>query len=63
VHEGVKIEKSVVYFLGTAGDTSTHISQPHEVKEIRWCTFAEAASLLSHQNSKEVLASVQAVLQ
>jgi len=62
VHEGVRIEKTVIYFLGTVYDTTTHISQPHEIKEIKWCSFEEAAGLLSHQNSKEVLEAAQKVV-
>lgn len=62
VHDGVLIEKSVVYFLGIVSDPATHISQPHEIKEIRWCLFKEAVALLSHQNSKEVLEAAKGKL-
>jgi bis(5'-nucleosidyl)-tetraphosphatase len=59
VHEGVRIEKTVSYFLGIVSDTTTHISQPHEVKELRWCSWEEADELLTHQNSKDVLKAAQ----
>ena len=58
-HEGVRIEKTVEYFVGVCTSLDTHISQPQEIKEIRWCSFAEAEALLSHQNSKEVLKKVK----
>jgi 8-oxo-dGTP pyrophosphatase MutT (NUDIX family) len=62
VHEGVRIEKTVIYFLGIVSDIATHISQPHEIKEIKWCTFEEAEALLTHKNSKDVLAAAKKML-
>lgn len=58
VHENVRINKAVEYRIGYCESTKTTITQPHEVKEIRWCDFATADALLSHQNSKDVLAHV-----
>ncbi len=60
-HEGVRIEKTVEYFVGVCKSSDTHISQPHEIKEIRWCTFDDALTLLSHQNSKDVLQKVKSL--
>ena len=60
-HEGVRIEKTVEYFVGVCKSPDTSISQPHEIKEIRWCSFGEAESLLSHQNSKDVLLKVKSL--
>ncbi len=54
-HEGVRIEKTVEYFVGMCASTDTFISQPHEVKELKWCSFEEAQNLLTHQNSRDVL--------
>ena len=62
VHEGVRIEKTVQYFIGVCAEKETHISQPHEIKETRWCSFEEAMSLLTHQNSKDVLELVRSML-
>ena len=63
IHEGVQIDKTVEYFLGYCADTTTHITQPQEVKELRWCDFDTARELLTHQNSKDVLTKVQAFLE
>jgi 8-oxo-dGTP pyrophosphatase MutT (NUDIX family) len=62
VHQDVRIEKTVEYFLGYCRNKDVHISQPHEIKEIRWCTREEAGELLTHQNSKDVLAEVAAFI-
>lgn len=62
IHEGVQIDKTVEYFLGYCSNTTTHITQPEEVKELRWCDVGTAMDLLTHQNSKDVLAKVQAFL-
>ncbi|MEK7462004.1 MAG: NUDIX domain-containing protein [Patescibacteria group bacterium] len=62
IHEGVKIEKTVKYYLGYCRNQKTHISQPREIKELRWCSLSEAEDLVTHQNSKQVLAEVRAVL-
>ena len=58
-HEGVRINKSVEYWLGYCSRQHTYITQPHEIKELQWCDFATAEKLLSHQNSKDVLEKVQ----
>jgi bis(5'-nucleosidyl)-tetraphosphatase len=63
VHEGVRIEKTVTYWLGYCSTQDTTISQPHEIRELRWCSLEEAEALLTHQNSKDVLAKVQAKIQ
>lgn len=55
VHEGIRIEKTVEYFIGVCATKNTHISQPHEIKELRWCSSEEAYDLLTHQNSRDVL--------
>ncbi len=58
VHDGVDVEKSVEYFVGLCESKDTHISQPNEIKELRWCSHAEAKKLLTHQNSRDVLNNV-----
>ena len=63
IHEAVQINKTVEYFLGYCPDTTTLITQPQEVKELRWCDFDTARELLTHQNSKDVLTKVQAFLE
>lgn len=62
IHEGVQIDKTVEYFLGYCSDTATLITQPEEVKELRWCDFDTATDLLTHQNSKDVLEKVRVFL-
>jgi 8-oxo-dGTP pyrophosphatase MutT (NUDIX family) len=59
IHEGVRIEKVVEYRIGYCENKSTNISQPHEIKELRWCTFEEARELVTHQNTKDVLSQVE----
>jgi isopentenyldiphosphate isomerase len=59
VHEQVLIEKTVEYWIGYCSNTKVEISQPHEIKEFKWCNFEEALDLLTHQNSKEVLNEVE----
>jgi 8-oxo-dGTP pyrophosphatase MutT (NUDIX family) len=61
-HEDVKIDKTVKYYLGYCADTKTIITQPQEIKELRWCDFKTAQQLLTHQNSKDILQQVQMVL-
>jgi 8-oxo-dGTP pyrophosphatase MutT (NUDIX family) len=61
-HENTRIDKTVKYWLGYCVNEDTHISQPHEIKELRWCDTATAEALLTHQNSKDVLAKVKAFL-
>jgi bis(5'-nucleosidyl)-tetraphosphatase len=62
VHENVRINKTVDYYIGYCSNQETLITQPEEVVELRWCSFEEAEQLLSHQNSKDVLNRVQAFL-
>ncbi|MEY2665545.1 MAG: hypothetical protein RLZZ480_650 [Candidatus Parcubacteria bacterium] len=62
LHEGVKVEKRVEYFVGYCENITTTITQPEEVLELKWCTFPEAKKLLSHQNSKDVLEQVESFL-
>jgi 8-oxo-dGTP pyrophosphatase MutT (NUDIX family) len=61
-HENVRINKTVEYRMGYCSSKRTVITQPHEVKEIRWCDFDTADALLTHQNSKDVLADVEKFL-
>lgn len=63
IHEGIQIEKTVEYYLGYCTNTETIITQPQEVKELRWCDFDTAMKLLTHQNSKDVLSKVKEFLQ
>jgi 8-oxo-dGTP pyrophosphatase MutT (NUDIX family) len=62
VHEGVRIEKTVEYFIGICSSQKTNISQPHEIKELKWCSFEEAQNLLTHQNSRDVLDQATALI-
>jgi 8-oxo-dGTP pyrophosphatase MutT (NUDIX family) len=62
VHEGVKINKRVEYFIGYCFTKETKVTQPHEVAELRWVTLPEARELLSHQNTKDILDKVEIFL-
>lgn len=59
IHEGVKIKKAVIYFVGFCKNNSIKLTQLDEIKELRWCTFTEAENLLTHQNSRNVLLQVR----
>ena len=58
-HEGVQIDKTVEYYLGYCEDRKTSITQPQEIKELCWCTWAEAEELFVHENLKTLLLQVQ----
>ena len=58
-HENVRIDKTVIYWIGYCEAKDTVISQPHEIKELRWCSLSQAADLLTHKNSTDVLDKVQ----
>jgi 8-oxo-dGTP pyrophosphatase MutT (NUDIX family) len=61
-HEDVRINKQVDFYIGYCDNQKTSITQPEEVMELRWCSFAEALKLVPHQNSKDVLLKVQQYL-
>lgn len=61
-HENTKIRKTVQYFIGFCATQHTAITQPQEIKELKWCSFEEAAKLLTHQNSKNTLEQVRQTL-
>lgn len=58
VHDGVQIDKKVNYYLGFVHSPDTHITQPREVADLQWCSFADAAQKLTHQNMRELLTQV-----
>ena len=55
VRDGVRISKTVHYFLmePTGGDLSEH---DHEFEEVRWVTFSQAASLLTFESERGLVA-------
>lgn len=63
LHEGVKINKRVEYFIGICNSMQTNVTQPYEVAELRWCELSEAENLLTHQNTKDILKKVRAYLE
>jgi len=63
MHEGVRINKTVSFYLGFCEKTDTYISQPHEIKELRWCSLDEAQVLVTHDTTRTVLANAHAALQ
>ena len=58
-HEDVRVNKVVEYWIGYCETKETCITQPQEIKELRWCAFGTAYEILSHQNSKDVLSLVE----
>jgi 8-oxo-dGTP pyrophosphatase MutT (NUDIX family) len=54
VRDGVRIAKTVHYYLmePTGGDLAAH---DHEFEEVRWVTFAEAASLLTFESERSLV--------
>lgn len=63
IHENTKVEKQAHFYIGFCESQETHISQPHEVIELKWCSFQEAEVLLSHKNSKDILKNVESFLE
>lgn len=61
-HEGKQYAKTYDYFLGWVVDQTTTITQPHEVASLRWCSLKEARQLLTHENTKKILATVSDML-
>lgn len=60
VHEGVKIHKTVQFFVGICTSTHTELTQPDEIIKMKWCDFEEAKSLVTHKNTRQVLEQVEA---
>lgn len=54
VRDGARISKTVHYYLmePTGGDLSAH---DHEFEEVRWVTFAQAASLLTFESERALV--------
>lgn len=46
--------KEVIYFVAYSPSTAT-VAQEQEVRAIRWATFEQALSLLSHDNDRDIL--------
>ncbi len=61
-HEDKRISKTVVYFVGLCASMETVLTQPQEIKELRWCTIEEAKRLVSHQNTRNILEQVAQVI-
>ena len=61
VSGGTRIHKTVHYFLmvPTGGDLSRH---DHEFAEVRWLSFDEAASLLTFDTERRLVAAAEAAI-
>jgi len=59
---GVRINKTVTYYLVLAKNRAVEISQPREIAELRWLPLKEAEKRLTHENSREVLKDVLSYL-
>jgi 8-oxo-dGTP pyrophosphatase MutT (NUDIX family) len=62
VHEGVKIHKTVQFFIGVCTSREVKLTQPEEIIEMKWCSFAEAKRLVTHRNTRDILEQVEATL-
>ena len=62
VQSGQRIHKTVHYFLmePTGGDLAGH---DHEFDEVRWITFAEAASILTFESERALVARAAAIIE
>jgi 8-oxo-dGTP pyrophosphatase MutT (NUDIX family) len=62
VQSGQRIHKTVQYFMmePTGGDMANH---DHEFEQVRWITFAEAASVLTFQTERTLVARAAGMLE
>jgi 8-oxo-dGTP pyrophosphatase MutT (NUDIX family) len=63
LHEGVRIDKTVTYFLGICGSTDYTITDSREIADGNWYTAAEAMDKLAHANTKQVLKKIISYLE
>lgn len=61
-HEGVRIDKTVTYFIGYCDAIETELTQPEEILDMKWTSFEKAYQQLTHANSKDVLKRVETFL-
>jgi tRNA nucleotidyltransferase (CCA-adding enzyme) len=59
--DGVKIEKTVDFYIGVITD-DTVVIQTEEVKEARWCSLEEAKERLDYSDTKKMFFEVQEFL-
>ena len=57
VHENVRIEKSVIFFLGLA-TSKDYVLEEREVKDAGWYTYKEAREKITFENTKKLLDEV-----
>lgn len=62
VQSGQRIHKTVHYFMmePTGGDLANH---DHEFEQVRWITFAEAASILTFETERMLVARAAGMLE
>jgi len=61
VHEGVRIEKKVSYFIGHISHED-FVTQDAEVKDAGWFTFAQAKEKVTHDITRQLLGEVEETL-
>ncbi|MCA9354827.1 MAG: NUDIX domain-containing protein, partial [Candidatus Kaiserbacteria bacterium] len=54
VHDGEKIEKRVIFFIGVIGTTVTPVLDMQEVKEAGWYPLASVIDRLDYRDTKEM---------
>jgi len=62
IHQGVKIDKKVKYFLGLLDSTTISIQQPEEIKALRITTFKEAKKAVAHKETKRILSEAESAI-
>lgn len=58
IHEGVKIDKTVTYFLTSVNNQQSDVDTD-EVKESGWFTLATAREKVSHDSSRQIIDLVE----
>ncbi len=54
-HEGKRITKTVIFYLGVCQDHNIKVTLPDEIADLGWFTFKDAAERLTHKNAQKVL--------
>lgn len=61
-YEGVRVNKTVTFFVGHIDPQASLVLQAAEVKDARWCTEHRAYRRVTHKSARTVLQSVFAYL-
>ena len=59
IHNGVRIQKTVVFFLGTTTTTMAVAGTPGEIASVRWCPVSVAQTLATHEQVRDIIVRAQ----